>query len=235
MLKKKPSQTVFLILIQCYIDRLHFFLFTLESGRNRSNPEKTHRFTWRTNPTQTGRSPRLKATSLCCEATVLITELPLTIRDAWFGADAVIRLMCIMHPYSEGLWRFLKAQKIMIKKTFTDLFPITHRVLVNAGHTGEVRLYPTPEATGMALLLPLLLGNDLVWKSRVKYQSSISQLSSKCTTIHPQADATFSYHVQWSLETSGPSRPSEWLPLWTEIWTHTHTHTIRTWSIWQTS
>lgn len=50
----------------------------------------------------------------------------------------------------------------MIKKTFTDLFPITHHVLVNAGHTGEVRLYPTPEATGMALLLPLLFGNDLV-------------------------------------------------------------------------
>lgn len=154
MLKKKPSQTVFLILIQCYIDRLHFFLFTLESGRNRSNPEKTHRFTQRTTPTQTGRRPRPKATSFCCEATVLITELPLTSRDAWFGADAVIRLMCIMHPYSEGLWRFFKAQK--------DLFPITHHVLVNAGHTGEVRLYPTPEATGMALLLPLLLGNDLV-------------------------------------------------------------------------
>lgn len=61
-----------------------FFEFGIQSGRNR----------------RTRRKP-----------TVLTTELSLASRDAWFGRchRVVIRLICIMHPYSEGLWRvFLK-------------------------------------------------------------------------------------------------------------------------------
>ena len=152
---------------------------------------------------------------------MLITEPPLISRDACFGDGVVIRLICIMHPYSEGLRRFFQSKtperfrKSCLKKTFTDLFPINHHVLVNAGHIGEGLLHPTPEVTGVALL-PLLLGNNLIWKSRIKIpklniltvlQMHNNSPSSWCDSFLPRAVES------WDIWSSG-------------IWTHTYTQSV---------
>ena len=113
VLNQTSRETVFLILIYYFIDWFNIFLFTFgnQSGRNR----------------RTRRKP-----------TVLTTELPLTSRDAWFGRchHVVICLICIMHLYSEGLWRvFFKSKtpgrlkKSCLKKTFTDSFPDFNLIL----------------------------------------------------------------------------------------------------------
>lgn len=136
-----------------------------------------------------------------------------------------------MHPYSEGLRRFFQSKtperfrKSCLKKTFTDLFPINHHVLVNAGHIGEGLLHPTPEVTGVALL-PLLLGNNLIWNSRIKIpklniltvlQMHYNSPLSWCDSFLPRAVESWE---SGHLESEHTHTHNQYLWYLTGIWKH---------------